>query len=404
MNKNKTKTFLNIEIDNPIHLKFLLKHILFASIWIIGLAIIVFRFDLYLSDFLPANYQWIIRIIPFTFFLILLLFMFISKWYYNLALLFYPILVFFWFLPKFILTKGKIFLLSNYLGSLFRVIKRFKIHILYFCLFLITPFLLVITKSNIIRIFSLVVFSFFYYRYLYRYIKKSFSPPALFGADIEKSIDEIITSSEKGMFLVNAIEQQKEDEKLSDDDKQKAKLNKLIFVNFFISFFKENLSGFSIKKSFIISWIYQLFAFFTITLLFYTFVNYELFIIDNQNFKILNNPSLFNFFYYTIKTIVFGNINDIIPVSILAKTSEILSFLTMGVFILTIVTSIIFSLRQDRLEVNMKKATELCIHQNKIIKQYIQDKYNTDIQTILNESENIKSSIANIKNVVERLF
>lgn len=401
---NKTKSFLNIEVDNPIHLKFLLKHILFSSIWVIGLAILIFRMDLYLSNFLPVNSQWIIRIIPFIFLIILLIIMFLSKWYYNLALFFYPILIVFWFIPKFILTKGKIFLLSNYLGSIFRTIKRFKIHVLYFCLFLITPFLLAITNSNIIRIISIVVFSFFYYRYLYRYIRKSFYPPALFGADIEKAIDEIITSSEKGMFLVKAIEDQKEDEKLSDDDKQKAKLNKLIFVNFFISFFKESLSGFNIKKSFVISWTYQLIVFFIITLLFYTFINFELFIIDNQSFKVLVIPSLFDFFYYTIKTVVFGNINDVIPVSVVAKISEILSFLTMGVFILTIVTSIIFSLRQDRLEVNLKKATELCTCQNNIIKQYILDKYNADIQTIINESENIKSSIVNIKKVVERLF
>lgn len=81
-----------------------------------------------------------------------------------------------------------------------------------------------------------------------------------------------------------------------------------------------------------------------------------------------------------------------------------LSFLTTGVFILTIVTSTVFSLRQDKLEVNLKKATELCTHQNNIIKQYILDRYNSDIQTIIYESDNIKSSIGNIKKVVEKLF
>ena len=52
----------------------------------------------------------------------------------------------------------------------------------------------------------------------------------------------------------------------------------------------------------------------------------------------------------------------------------------------------------------MKKATELCVQQNKIINQYIIDKYNSDIQTIINESDNIKSSLENIKNVITQLF
>jgi hypothetical protein len=326
MNKNIGDTFLNIEIDKPIRWKFLLKHILFSLLWIIGLAIIIFRIDLYLTNFLSDEMQWITRIIPFLFIGIVILVMFLSKWYYNVALIFYPFLVIFWFIPKMILTRGKIFLLSSYLVSIINIIKRFKIRILQFGLFVLTLFLLLITNSNIIRIFSILVFSYFYYRYLFSYIRKSFNPPKLFGADIAEPIDEIITSSEKSMLLVKAIEEQKQDEKLSEDEKQKIKLNELIFLNFFVVFFKDYLSGFNVKKSFIISWVYQLIVFFLITLVFYTFVNFELFLIDNHNFMVNGNPSLFDFFYYTIKTIAFQNINSIIPLSVFAKISEILSF------------------------------------------------------------------------------
>lgn len=404
MNKNIGDTFLNIEIDRPIHWKFLLRHVLFSLLWIIGLAIVIFRIDLYLTKFLSDQMQWIIRIIPFVLIGIVFLVMVLSKWYYNVALIFYPLLVIFWFLPKMILTKGKIFLLSSYLGSIINTFKRFKIRIFQFGLFMLTLFLLLITNSNFIRIFSILVFSYFYYRYLFSYVRKSFNPPKLFGSAIEKSIDEIITSSEKGMFLVKAIDEQKHDEKLSEDDKQKIKLNEFIFLTFLLSFFKDHLRGFNVKKTFVISWIYKLVVFFLITLIFYTFVNFELFLIDNHNFMVIGNPSLFDFFYYTIKTITFDNINSINPLSVFAKISEILSFLTTGVFLFVFVTSVIFSLRQDGLIENMKKASELCIQQDKIIRIYIKDKYNADIQTIINESENIKSSLENMKNVIARLF
>jgi hypothetical protein len=398
------KTFLNIELGQPIHWKFFFKHILFVIVWGIGLLTIVFRFDLYLYDYLPKNLQWIIKVIPFAFFGIVLLIMILSKWYYNLALMLYPILLIFWFLPKLILAKGKIYLFSNYLSSIINTFKKFKRRIFHFFVFIITLFLLIITNSIYIRIFSILVYSYFYFRFVFKYVEKSFGPPKLFGADIEKSIDEILLSSDKGMFLINAVEEQKQDEKLSENDAKQKRLERLILLNFFIVNFRENLTGFNGKKAFVISWSYQLIGFFIVTLLFYTFVNYELFIIDKQNFLIVGNISIFDFFYYTIKTITFNGINNIIPSSIFARIFEIMSYVTLGVFLLIIVTSVIFSLRQDRLSENIRKATDLCIQQNKIIDQHIRIKYQTDIKTIIEESSNIKSSLENIKKVIDRLF
>jgi hypothetical protein len=397
-------TFLNIELGKPIYWKFLLKHILFFLIWTSGLLIVIFRLDLYLYNSLPEDLHWTIRIIPFAFFGIVLLVMFCSKWYYNLALIFYPILLIFWFLPKLILAKGKIYLFSNYLSSIINTFKHFKYSILHFSLFIATLFLLLITDSTLIRILSVLIFSYFYYRFIIRYIRKSFNPPRLFGSDIEKAIDDIILSTEKGMFLVKAIEEQKQDEKLSEDDAKNKRIEKLILLNFFIVNFKDNLSGFNGKKAFVISWIYQLIGFFVTTLIFFTFINYELFSIDRQSFITTGQPLIFDFFYYTIKTVTFSNINDIIPSSIFAKSIEILSFLTLGVFLLIIVTSIIFSLRQDKLSENIRKATDLCVQQNEIIAQHIKSKYQTDIQSILNESSQIRTSLENIKIVIQKLF
>jgi hypothetical protein len=396
--------FLNIDFGQPIQLKFLFKNILYTVIWVVGIMTFIFRFDLFLFDYLPNDLHWIIKAIPFAFIGIVIIIMILSKWYYNLVLVFYPLLVIFWFLPKFILANGKIYLFSNYLSSIINTFKKFKKRIIQLFVFIVTLFLLIITDSMYIRILSLLVFSYFYLKYVYNYIQKSFSPPKLFGADIEKSIDDIISSSDKGMFLINAIEDQKQDEKLSSDEAKQKKIERLILLNFFIFNFRENLSGFNGKKAFVLSWIYQLVCFFIGTLIFFTFINFELFLIDKHNFLIVGNPSVFDFFYYTIKTITFNGIESIIPSSVFARIFEIVSYITLGVFLLIIVTSVIFSLRQDRLSENIKKATDLCIQQNEIIDKYIKTKYQTDIQTIINESKNIKSSIVNIKKVIDQLF
>jgi hypothetical protein len=397
-------TFINIDLEKPIELKFLAKHILFSIIWIIGIAIIAFRIDLTFKGLLSENTIWIARLIPFFYFIIVLTVVFASKWYYSIAFLFYPLLLFFWFIPKQVLAKGKIYLFSNYVNSVIRFFKTFKSSIIQFFIFVLTLFSLVISDSVIIRIISIIVFAFFYYRYVFSYIKKSFSPPRLFGTDIDKVIEDIISTPEKGSFLIKTIEGQKALEKLESIEANNKKLEELIYLSSSILNLKENLSGFNGKRAFLISWIYQLVIFLLITLIFYTFVNFELFIINKSHFSTIGHPSLFDFFYYTIKTITFGNIEIIKPISVFARTIEILSFLTLGIFLFIIVISIFFSLKQDKLSENVKKATDLCVFQNKIIADHIKEKYKTDIQTVINESVKIRNSLENLKKVIQKLF
>ena len=397
-------TFLNIDLNKPIHWKFLVKHILFSIIWLLGLSVFIFRMDLFLYDYLSKDQFWIIKMIPFIFLAIVFSILIFSKWYYNLALVIYPVLFIFWFLPKFILAKGKIYLFSNYISSIFRFFKKFKRSIFNFFLFIIITFILAITDSNTIRVISIIVFTYFYYRFVINYVRKSFNPPRLFGAEVEKSIEEIINSPDKSMFLVKTIEEQKIDDKLTEDVAKMKKLERLILLNFFILTFKDNLNGFNGKKAFVISWIYQLLGFFIVTLIFYSFVNFELYIVNHENFLTIGSPKIFDFFYYTIKTITFNDISNIIPHSVIARIVEIMSFFTLGIFLLIIVTSIIFSLRQDRIGENIKKATDLCILQNQLISEHIKLKYQTDIQTVIDESTNIKTSISNLKNVIQKLF
>jgi len=398
-------TFINLDLEKPIHRKFLLKHILFASIWILGLIIFIFRIDFNLTNYLSEQYYWIIKIIPFIFIGLIILLMFLSKWYYNLALLTYPFLIIFWFLPKKILHKGKIYLFSNYISFIFNRFKQFKKTIFHVGLFILTIFVLAISDSNIVRILSMLIISYFYYRYVIGYIKASFRPAQLFGPKIEKFIDNYIHSPEKRFDFVKSLdEDKKKEEVLSDEEKRKKRLERLIIINYLIETFGNNLNGFKGKRAFIISWLYQLIGFLIISLTFFTFLNFELFIIDKSNFSVQGVPDLFDFFYYTLKAIAFNNIELIIPNSIIARVIEIFTFFTLGIFLLIFVTSIIFTIRQDRINENVKKATELCLYQNNAIVEHISLNYQTDIKTVLIEMKNIKNSLEEIKKIIGSLF
>ena len=397
-------SFLNTDFEKPIRLRFLFKHILFSVLWVIGLAIFLFRADLSIQGILNQSTLWLVRLIPFIYLALVLIVMFTSKWYYTISLIFYPLLIFFWFLPKQILARGKIYLLSNYIGNIIHFIKTFRLSIIKTAIYVLTIFLLLITDSNLMRIVGILVFSYFYLNYVINYIRKSLNPPKLFGADINKAIENILAAPDKGFTLVTSIEDRKTQENLNPEEIRSKKLEDLIYLNYFITYLRENLSGFSGKKAFLISWMYQLALFLTITVAFYTFVNFELFIISANNFHVVGIPKAFDFLYYTIKTITFSNIDNIQPITVIAKSVEILSFITLGIFSLIFTVSIIYSLRQERFNENIKQAKEFCLIQDKIISDHIKEKYNTDIQTVLNESSNIKDSLIKLKKVIERLF
>lgn len=404
MNNITKPTFISLEIDKPTPRKFLIKHIVYSLTWIMGILILVFRGDLYLSITLSESYEWVMRIIPYIYLVLVITLMLFSKWYYSLCLLFYPTLLIFWFIPKIVLKKGKIYLLSSYVNLIVNRIKRFKSTIIHILITLFSVLLLFLTDSNVVRIISMIYFSFFYLKVVFKYIKKSLQPIQLFGINVEKAIDEVIKNPETSHSLLKSIEESKSDEKLDEEEKKVKRIIRLLKANTIIEYLAANLSGYKGKRAFIISWICQLLVFMLITVTYFTFINFELYIIDNESFKIMVEPSLFNFFYYTIKTLVFSNIESILPISIIAKIIEILSFFNVSVFAFIIIASIILSLKQDRIDNNIKKAHDVCVVQNGYIAEYIRQNYQMDIQSLLTETGIIKSSVENIKKIIEKIL
>ncbi|MCK4530074.1 MAG: hypothetical protein KAU44_02775 [Candidatus Marinimicrobia bacterium] len=398
------KTFINFELGGPISLKLFLRHLLYSLIWIVGIGIIIFRSDFILLKIIPENTTWLIPIIPFVFILFVIITMFKSKWYYNVSMIFYPLLVVFWFLPKAILRNGKIYLFFGYIDFIFNRIKQYKKTITHLSIIILIIFLLLATNSNAIIIVGMLYFTFLYYLIVVKYVLQSLQPAKLFGANVDKKIDDLIKKPEKSYFFVNSITDYRGDDKLEEEESKLKKVERLIIAKTIIEHFASNLNGSRGKRAFVISWAYQFIGFIMLTIAYFTFLNYELYVIDASNFSTTINPEVFDFLYYTMKTFIFSNIESIIPVSTIAKIIEITSFLTVGVFVLIIVTSIIFSLRQERINDNIKKATEFCTVQNNFIVKQVEVQYQMSVESVLLDMKTIKQSVDNIKNVIEKIL
>lgn len=399
-------TFLNISLGGTTLKKFIWKHLLFSFLWILTIFVLIFRVDVYAINSINPDYHWIVGFSPLGLFFLIIVTIFRQKWYYNLAAMFYPILLIFWFFPKSILDKGKIYLFFHYVNYVFNRVANFKKTLIHAFLFISIIMLLLLTDNQNIRILAMMTMSYFYFRFVYSYLKSSFKPAYMFGSSIESSFIEYIEEGEISSirFVKSITKETKTDEKLPEEERKMNKLKNLIMWNFGLNYISKNLNGFKGKKAYVLFWCLQLLYFLFISVLFFTFLNYQLFHANPGNYLVMGMPNLFDFFYYTFKTITFEGIDSIKPSSDVAKIIEIASFLVIGIFILVIAASIIFSLRQDKIKENVDLAVQICDKQNEYIINHVKDEFGVTIQSALKEFTDIKKSVENLKNLIDKLF
>lgn len=398
-------SFLNINLDGKIDTNFFIKHILFSFFWILGILIFIFRIDLLINNEYSSSLNWLHVSIPTLYFLLLIIYFFFIKWYYIVAFIFYPILMFFWFLPKTILSVGKVYLLGTYLNWIFSKFSNFKLFIFNIFFFLFSFIFFITINENWTRWLFIICLSYFYLLYLYKFLIKSFKKPTLFGADIDEVFSKLINDkSPENSLVIKSYIIQKEDEKLEEYLLKEVRIKRMILANYAIELLSNRLNGYKGQQAYIISWIFGALIFFLSSIIFFWFLNFQLYKIDHTNFNYTGTSTSFDFLYYTIKTITFGDIELIKPISVLARVSETCSFLTIGIFFLVIVVSIILSMKQDKVNENVKLTTELMNSESLTLITYMKDEFGLEIKSAFGEIKNIDGSLKKLKDIIDKIF
>lgn len=398
-------TFLNTNLGTKTPNKFIWKHLLFSFIWLLMIIILIFRVDAQLISNFGKDWDWAISIMPILLLVIFVLVTVTQKWYYSIAIFFYPLLVFFWFLPKLILEKGKIYLFFHYVEFIFIKLTKFKTTVIKILFFSLALVLLFLSDNNWLQGLSLIITTYFYFKFVANYLKASFSPAQLFGNEIEEYLKEVVEKSNvDNRFLINEFAIQTSDEKLTIEERKPKQLKRLALMYIVLTSLSQNLNSFKGKKSYVISWVLQLSFFLLISIIYFTVLNYTIYNIDTTQFIVSDNNNWFEFFYYTLKSFTFNGIDSIKPNSILTKLIEILSYLIVGVFLLIIVASVFFSLRQDKIRDNIELTVQICNTHNEYIISHINSEYGLTLQAVFKEFEEIKKSTDNIKEIINKVF
>lgn len=398
-------SFLNINLDGKIETNFFIKHIFFSFFWVLGILIFVFRIDILLTQKYIDSTTWLSFSIPSIYFLLLVFFFFFIRWYYIIAFFFYPFLMFFWFIPKTILSVGKVYLLGTYLNWIFSKLSNIKLFAFNVFFFVFSFIFLIIINENWTRWICIICLSYFYLIYLYKFLIKSFKQPTLFGADIDEVFEKLIgDKSAENSLVIKSYIIQKEDDKIDQYLLKEVRIKRMIMANYAIELLSKRLNGYKGRQAYLTSWIFGAFMFLLSSIIFFWFINFQLFKIDPTNFQYTGIFPSFDFLYYTLKTITFGDIELIKPSSVLSRFTEICSFLTIGIFILVIVISIFLSMKQDRVNENVKLTTELMNSESLTLVKYMKDEFGMEIKSAFNEIKNIDDSVKKIKEIIDKIF
>jgi hypothetical protein len=396
------RTFINLYLDGKIPKYLLLKHLLFFTIWALFFLLVVFRIDTY---FIGTNYGWLVKAIPELYFIAVIIVMIQLKWYYNLALLVYPVLQVFWFIPKFILQMGKIYLLWSYLNFIFNCFKKFKLTVIYSSVFVISLSFLFFAENNVARIIAMLAMLFFYLKLCVRHIKEALKPSALFGEKLDVFFNKLNKNrTPEKSFFIDVAEKYKDNEKLTPEQNRNKRLEQLVMSYTIMEHFKINFCGLKGTQAFYRYWLYRFFSFFILTIILFTFLNYELYSINPDNFTIVTPPSLFNFICYTIKSLALSGSDYFKPISRIAHITEISTFLIFAIFIMCLLVSFSQSLMREKVRHNVDTAISIIVIENDRIEKHIKTKYNTSVNELTQSVESIRKAVEDIKRFIGSLF
>lgn len=399
-------TFLNIDFDNKTATKFLCKHIIFSIIWTLFFCILLFRLDIILLNRVGVSVSWIEGLLPIILLCVTIIVMLTQKWYYTFALMIYPLLALGWFIPKIILKKGKIYLFWNYINSLISSFINLKRTLLKILLIIFSVLLLLITSAGWVKVFSMIVFSFIFFGFLWSKIFKLLGPAKLFGEPVEKVWDKILYENNPNnkYDIVRSIILDQSDKNLPLQEQRSKQIRRLALADYALQYASKELSGFKSKRAFIVSIIFEMLFILIISIIYFYFMNYQLYLFDHVNFIVTKNINSFEFFYYTIKTISLNEIESITPNSVIAKILEISSFFIIGIFLFIILISSYVSFKKEKVQDSLNKIKQLIANQNERVNSFSIEQFGNEIKVAMNEVKNINESIQGLKNFLEKIF
>ena len=144
--------------------------------------------------------------------------------------------------------------------------------------------------------------------------------------------------------------------------------------------------------------LYYVFSFIFLVILtvtVFSYMNYALYKINPNNFKISFSPGALSFFYYSINSFFHGGIADFYPVSATARLVNTLE----GIFsflLIVIVFSLMMSIRSKRHTEDVDTLVKNIHSQGQMLETVVQSEYQMSIDQAIKELDRIKAGLIKV--------
>lgn len=274
-----------------------------------------------------------------------------KKTFRNLILysLFFPFILFFWILPRFLYRQKSWNLLIGVIDGVTSMYGSFKYNFIFNTLFLISFFTTLWSSDRLVlatsSIFLLVLIFSAYVRRIYLVFK----PTNLFSFARSVFSKTILSTKEtfnlqKDLQLIERSEMNPFQLKSWTEC-----LQSTVFFNQVLIFAARKLRVYQKSGFNIVAYMALIFFLILMTVLGFCAVNIAVFKIQPEAFGYSVLPTFFTFFYYSFNNLVFNSINEITPISSYSQTILMLEQVTVF-FLLANVGSLFFSFRSQRYE------------------------------------------------------
>lgn len=400
-------SFINIDTDKVINRDYVAIHLLFLTLWSGIIGVILFRIDVSIVNRYFSGEEWLLYFSPIILLLVLYFSLRSFEWYFKLGFIFYVPLLIFWFIPKFVLQKGKFYLFISYINSIISRIEKWKSSFFHG----IILFMLIVLLSNIpnnpVRIISALFALYVLIKYNYRYTISSFKPEGLLGSKTVNFFSpkkaKNISEAKRFEHFERMIKSLEKKDQTKHEIRQK-QISQLVTFHTIIDSFKSNLTSSKGKISFILYWLITFAFSLVITLFLISFVNYQLFMIDDLAFQVEGNIGFGEFLRYTGKCFTYGDIVEIRPISGIAKLIEGATFYGVGIVYLMIIISFGYSFNAASVEEEKKVVIDVLDRQLIEVNDFASYKFGKEYIEIFKEISDIEDSVLKLKSAFSKMF
>jgi len=375
-----------------------IKEALAILFWVYVLVkLFAFDIDIFLmSKFLP-EYAWLLNLKFFILVFGIALVWLVTKnkhilsW--SLYVFFYPVIIFLWKIPFFILKQKSWILAFAFVNSIISFFQSAKYNFITSAFFL-ASLAIIFNFSNEKLLWSatVIILALLLLTYVHKFILV-FKPSSVFQFHIKifSSIRKHFASSFeldesiRDLPVVNLDQKQME--------KWTTNLQMSVLFNRVCLFAVKKLRDYQNSGLNVVSYVLTILMLIVLTIFSFAVINYGLFKIDSGLFGYSIAPNFFTFFYYSFNNLLFNSIKEITPILPISQTVSMLeSFFAL--FLVVIFVSLLLSVRSQRHTEELNEVIEGIKGQGKEMEGFIKDEYKINsIDDAMTELEKLKAGM-----------